>query len=154
MINGELNSFSARWSLFFLPKLESYAGLVIFELSNGIMLLKSSKKLSIQDQLLLLLSQLTNQTINPLILAAALVLVLAPVPPALMIEAKIDQDQDPTAIIFNIRNLNISALPVIKKIIFCEIALILKSFKNITRVSKINNNNKSLQNLLTMLIEI
>jgi hypothetical protein len=47
MINDELNNFFARWSLFFLLKLKSYASLVIFELSNEILLLKSFKKLSI-----------------------------------------------------------------------------------------------------------
>jgi len=119
------------------------------------MLLKSSKKLSIQDQLLLLQPQLANQAINPLVLTAVLILVLILVLPAPMTEAKIDQGQDPkTAIVFNIGNLNISASPAIKKVIFCEIALTLKPSKNTARVSKINNNNKSLRGLLAMLIGI
>ena len=111
--------------------------------------------LSIQDRLLQtqLQLQLANQAINPLVLAAVLILVL--VLPAPMTEAKIDQGQDPkTAIVFNIGNLNISASPAIKKVIFCEIALTLKPSENTARVSKINNNNKSLRGLLAMLIGI
>src|SRR5216117_2179535 len=115
------------------------------------MLLKSLKKMSIQDQLLQL--QLSNQAINFLVLTVILILVLILILSAFMIEVKINQDQDfKTAIIFNIRSLNISASSVIKKIIFCKIILILKFFKNITKVNKTNN--KSLQNLLIMLIEI
>jgi hypothetical protein len=69
-----------------------------------------------------------------------------------MTGAKIDQDQDlKMAIVFNIGNLNISASPVIKKIIYYKIVLTLKSSENITRVSK-TNNNKSLQGLLAMSI--
>ena len=120
------------------------------------MLLKSIKKLSIQDQLLQLQPQLTNQAINSLILAAVPALILVLVLPAPMTEAKINQDQDPkTAIIFNIESLNISASPAIKKVIYCETALILKPSKNTARVSKTsNNNNKSLRDLLAILIEI